>query len=442
MFNTLMRSRRFAPLFWCQFCSALNDNFLKNALGMLILFGLGGASGGIGQRAGVFVTLSGVVFIAPFFLLSAIGGEVADRFDKARVARCIRLAEMPIAGIAALGFVLHSVSILFVALALFGVVAALFGPVKYGILPEKLDTGELAAGNALVEGATFLAILAGTIAGGIAVAEAQSGAVVAGIVGGLAITSWLLARLIPEAGPAAPRLRLNLNPWTSTMTLLRELRSERRLWGGAHIVSWFWVVGFVALSLLPTLIKDGIGGSEGVVTYCLAVFTLGIALGSLMAARASRGRPNLALVPIGALLIGAFALLAAWLAAMLTADGSMIGPGRFLASRDGLAVSIALGGLAVAGGLFVVPAFAAVQAWAPVDRRARVVAAVNVLNAAYMLAGGAVVAALQSAGVPLSMLFALLGVLSLVYVPIVLRTWDRDVRHDLARMFGRLAPSR
>jgi len=172
------------------------------------------------------------------------------------------------------------------------------------------------------------------------------------------------------------------------------------------------------------------------------VFTLGIALGSLMAARASRGRPNLALVPIGALLIGAFALLAAWLAAVLTADGSMIGPGRFLASRDGLAVSIALGGLAVAGGLFVVPAFAAVQAWAPVDRRARVVAAVNVLNAAYMLAGGAVVAALQSAGVPLSMLFALLGVLSLVYVPIVLRTWDRDVRHDLARMFGRLAPSR
>jgi acyl-[acyl-carrier-protein]-phospholipid O-acyltransferase/long-chain-fatty-acid--[acyl-carrier-protein] ligase len=442
MFNTLMRSRRFAPLFWCQFCSALNDNFLKNALGMLILFGLGGASGGIDQHAGVLVTLSGVVFIAPFFLLSAIGGEVADRFDKARVARSIRLAEMPIAGIAALGFVLHSVLILFVALALFGVVAALFGPVKYGILPEKLDTGELAAGNALVEGATFLAILAGTIAGGIAVAEAQSGAVVASIVGLLAVTSWLLARLIPEAGPAAPRLRLNLNPWTSTLALLRELRSERRLWGGAHIVSWFWVVGFVALSLLPTLIKDGIGGSEGVVTYCLAVFTVGIALGSLIAARASRGRPNLALVPIGALLIGAFALLAAWLAAVLIADGSTIGPGAFLASRDGLAVSIALGGLAVAGGLFVVPAFAAVQAWAPVDRRARVVAAVNVLNAAYMLGGGGVVAALQSAGVPLSMLFSLLGVLSLVYVPIVLRTWDRDVRHDLARMFGRLVPSR
>src|SRR5262245_9006976 len=116
MFGTLMRSRRFAPLFWCQFCSALNDNFLKNALGMMILFGLGGTPGGVAQHPGMLVTLSGVVFIAPFFLLSAIGGEVADRFDKARVARSIRLAEIPIAAIAALGFFLNSVPVLFGAL--------------------------------------------------------------------------------------------------------------------------------------------------------------------------------------------------------------------------------------------------------------------------------------------------------------------------------------
>ena len=442
MFETLMRSRRFAPLFWCQFCSALNDNFLKNALGMLILFGLGGATGGLGQNAGVLVTLSGVVFIAPFFVLSAIGGEVADRFDKAFIARSIRLAEIPIAGIAAIGFFLHSVAILFIALALFGIVAALFGPVKYGILPEKLETAELAAGNALVEGATFLAILAGTIAGGVAVAEAQSGGAVALVIGLLALTSWGLARLIPEAGPAAPRLVIDFNPWTSTIGLLRELKADRRLWGGAHIVSWFWVVGFVSLSLLPTLIKEGIGGSEGVVTYCLSVFTVGIAVGSLLAARASRHRPNLALVPIGALLIGAFALLAAWLAAVVVPEASKIGPWAFVASRNGVFVTVALCGLAIAGGLFVVPAFAAVQAWAPVDRRARVVAAVNVLNAAYMLAGGAVVAVLQSAGVALSTLFATMAVVSVAYVPIVLRAWDRDVRQDLARTFGRLAPSR
>ena len=437
MFETLMRSRRFAPLFWCQFCSALNDNFLKNALGMLILFGLGGATGGLGQNAGVLVTLSGVVFIAPFFVLSAIGGEVADRFDKARIARSIRLAEIPIAGIAAIGFFLHSVAILFIALALFGIVAALFGPVKYGILPEKLETAELAAGNALVEGATFLAILAGTIAGGVAVAEAQSGGAVALVIGLLALSSWGLARLIPEAGPAAPRLVIDFNPWTSTIGLLRELKADRRLWGGAHIVSWFWVVGFVSLSLLPTLIKQGIGGSEGVVTYCLSVFTVGIAVGSLLAARASRQRPNLALVPIGALLIGAFALLAAWLASVVVPEGSKLGPWAFVASRNGVFVTVALCGLAIAGGLFVVPAFAAVQAWAPVDRRARVVAAVNVLNAAYMVGAGGIVAILQAIGVGVPALFAALGVLSIAAIAVVVRAWGGGVLRDAGRsLFG------
>ena len=314
MFTRLMTSRRFAPLFWCQLCSALNDNFLKNALAMLILFGLGGAGAGAGEHAGLLITASGIVFIAPFFILSALGGELADRYDKAIVARWIRLAEIPVAGLAAAGFFLQSVPILFAALALFGVIAALFGPLKYGILPEKLETAELSAGNALVEGATFLAILIGTIAGGIAVAEARSAEVVVGVIAALAVGSWAFAWAIPTAGPAAPGLAITRNPWTSTLALLRELRADRRLWAGAHIVSWFWLVGFVALSLLPPLVKTILGGSEGVVTACLAVFTVGIAIGSLLAAQASRGRPNLSLVPLGSLLMGVFALAVAGVA--------------------------------------------------------------------------------------------------------------------------------
>src|SRR5262245_1148544 len=137
MFDVLMRSRRFAPLFWCQFCSALNDNFLKNALVMLVLFGIGGAGAAAGRHGPALVTAAAVVFIAPFFIFSALGGELADRFDKALVARSIRLAEMPVAGLAALGFFMHSVPILFMALGLFGIIAALFGPLKYGMLPEK-----------------------------------------------------------------------------------------------------------------------------------------------------------------------------------------------------------------------------------------------------------------------------------------------------------------
>ena len=314
MFKDLMTSRRFAPLFWCQFCSALNDNFLKNALVMLILFGLGGAGAVAGGYGPVLVTLAGIVFIAPFFILSALGGEIADRFDKAYVAARIKLAEIPIAGLAAVGFYLHSVPILFVTLALFGMVAALFGPVKYGILPEKLQTAELPAGNALVEGATFLAILIGTIAGGIAVAQAQSPEIVVAVILALAVVSWTFARTIPAAGPAAPNLVITRNPWTSTVALLRELKGDRRLWGGAHIVSWFWVVGSVALSLLPAMVKDHIGGTEGVVTLGLTTFVIGIAIGSGLAARASHGKPNLALVPLGAVLMGVFALILGGLA--------------------------------------------------------------------------------------------------------------------------------
>ena len=207
--------------------------------------------------------------------------------------------------------------ILFVALGLFGVIAALFGPLKYGMLPEKLETAELSAGNALVEGATFLAILIGTIAGGIAVAEAKSAELVVGVIMALAVASWAFARLIPIAGPAAPGLVITRNPWTSTVgAAARAAELDRRLWSGAHIVSWFWLVGFVALSLLPALVKTSLGGSEGVVTPCLAVFTVGIAIGSALAAGASHGRPNLALVPLGALLMGVFALVIAGVAWM------------------------------------------------------------------------------------------------------------------------------
>jgi acyl-[acyl-carrier-protein]-phospholipid O-acyltransferase / long-chain-fatty-acid--[acyl-carrier-protein] ligase len=437
MFTSLMTSRRFAPLFWCQLCSALNDNFLKNALGMLILFGLGGAGATSGEHAGTLITLSGIVFIAPFFILSALGGELADRFDKAFVAQRIRLAEIPIAGLAALGFFLHSVPILFVALGLFGMVAALFGPVKYGILPEKLATAELPAGNALVEGATFLAILVGTIAGGIAVAEAKSPEAVVALILALAVTSWLFARAIPVAGPAAPELAITRNPWTSTIALLRELKGDTRLWGGAHIVSWFWVVGFVALSLLPALVKTVIGGTEGVVTLCLAVFTVGIAVGSVLAARASHGRPNLALVPLGALLMGLFALAIAAVASMLAPGAEPIGPAAMLASPTGLALLAAFCGLAIAGGLFIVPSFAAVQAWAPADRRARVIAAVNVLNAAYMVTAGGIVALLQAGGVGLSLMFAALGILSIATMVLVARAWGSEVLRDFARMMFR-----
>src|SRR5215217_7940850 len=232
-----MTTRRFAPLFWCQFFSAFNDNFLKNALVLLILFQIGGSD------AEALVTLAGAIFIAPFFFLSGLGGQMADRFDKAVVARRLKLAEIGAAGVAVAGFWLHAVPLLFVALFAFGTIAALFGPIKYGILPDHLKQAELPAGNALVEAATFLAILLGTVAGGLAAREGGDPASFGGLIMAFAALCWLASLFIPRTGEAAPALRVDPNVLRSTSTLLRGLRADTRLWRGGIIVSWFWLVG-------------------------------------------------------------------------------------------------------------------------------------------------------------------------------------------------------
>src|ERR1700757_3968791 len=220
MIKQVMSARRFAPLFWAQFCSALNDNVLKNALGMILLYGA------VVRHGESLVTVATAVFIFPYFILSGLGGELADKYVKSIVARRLKFAEIFAAGFAAAGFFLHSVPLLFIALALFGIIAALFGPVKYAMLPDQLTVGELATGNALVEGATFLAILLGTIAGGQLVAGSSHMGFVsaAGVI--LGFFSWGFASRIPLTTPSAPDLSITVNPWTSTTHLLKSLWSE------------------------------------------------------------------------------------------------------------------------------------------------------------------------------------------------------------------------
>jgi len=427
MLLNLMSSRRFAPLFWAQFFSALNDNFLKNALVILILFGA--ASG----HSDSLVTVAGAVFIFPFFVLSALGGELADKYIKATIAKRVKFAEIFAACFAAAGFFLHSIPLLFVALGLFGIVAALFGPVKYGILPDQLETGELATGNALVEGATFLAILGGTIGGGMFVAEATHPGWISGAIVLLAIACWLSARQIPVTAPSAPDLVITRNPLISTNRLLRSLKSHPRLWDGTIIVSWFWLVGAVVLSLLPVVVKKSVGGTEGVVTLCLTVFAIGIATGSLLAAQLSHERPNVALVPLGSIVMGLVGFDLAWTIGHLTpADG--IHPMQFVASFAGLRMLFDFFVFAIGGGLFVVPAFAAVQAWSAPAERARVIAAGNVMSAAFMVAASLVVALLQAIGVTVAWLFFALAGASLLMTWFVMSKWGKEGVRDLGAL--------
>ena len=432
MIKQLMLSRRFAPLFWAQFCSALNDNVLKNALVIMILYGV--ASG----QGGSLVTVAGAVFIFPFFVLSALGGELADKYVKSVVARRLKFCEIFAACFAAAGFFVHSVPLLFVALALFGTVAALFGPVKYGILPDQLSTGELAMGNALVEGATFMAILIGTIAGGLFVSGSTHMGWISLAVVGLSVLCWAFASRIPATVPSAPDLAITRNPWTSTVRLLKTLYAEPRLWDGMVIVSWFWLVGAVVLSLLPAVIKDGVGGSEGVVTLCLAVFAIGIAAGSLFAAHLSHVRPNLALVPLGGIVMGLVGLDLAW-AIGHSGHGSDVVPMAFATSAGGFRMLADFFVFAFGGGLFVVPSFAAVQAWSAPSERARVIAAGNVLQAAFMVVGSLFVALLQAAGLAVAWIFFGLAIASFGVVWFVLATWGKEgVRDFGALMFGAL----
>lgn len=403
MTNTLMLKRRFAPLFWAQFFSAFNDNFLKNALVFIILYKLAGSHGE------ALVTLAGGIFIAPFFLLSGLGGQMADRFDKALIARRLKLAEIGAAGIAVLGFSLQSVPVLFVALAAFGIIAALFGPIKYGILPDHLKREELPAANALIEGATFIAILLGTVAGGLTAREGGNVASLSALIMVFALLCWIATLFIPKTAAAAPDLKIDANILRSTGSLLRDLWSDARLWRTGVMVSLFWLIGAVVMSLLPSLVKNGMGGTEIVVSVYLGLFAIAIAIGSGIGSFLSSGRIVLLPVPVACVLMGLFALDLGWAISGVVAHQPARDVAGFFADSLAWRVGIDLAGLAIAGGIFIVPSFAATQAWAPAEKRARIIAAVNVLSAAFMVAGAVVVALLQAAGLTLSQLFLIIG---------------------------------
>ncbi|HEX3708497.1 MAG TPA: MFS transporter [Pseudolabrys sp.] len=416
----LLLSRRFAPLFWCQFFAAFNDNFLKTALVFIILFRAGGAN------ADALITLAGAVFIAPYFFLSGLGGEIADRYDKARVAQVIKFVEMFVAGLAFVGYARQSVPILFVALGCYGVLGSLFGPIKYGILPDHLRREELPAGNALVEGATFIAILLGTIVGGLAARGGGAVAFFALLVLGFALACWASSLLIPATGAGAPDLKVRANIFASTAAMIRHLHADARLWWGALVTSWFWLVGIVVLSLLPPLIKTLIGGNEDTVTAFLALFSIAVGIGSGLAARIAHGRIVLRTTLVGAVLLGLFALDLGWAAFGAVAASAPQSPGTVFSTALGIRVAVDLAGLAISGGLFIVPAFAAVQAWAGVAYRARTIAAVNVLNAAFMTGATVLVAILQKFGATLPILFLGIGVATL---GVALAIWKTMPKH-------------
>ncbi|MGH6819145.1 MAG: MFS transporter [Methylovirgula sp.] len=407
MFFELLRTRRFAPLFWCQFLSAFNDNFVRNLLAMLVLFRLGG------KEAGALITLAIGIFTLPSIFLSALAGDIADAHDKAAVARALKFAEIFVQIVAAAGIWLACLPLLYVALFGLGLIATLFGPVKYGLLPDHLRRHELVAGNALVEAATFLAILFGLIAGAlVANRNVPPQAIILALMA-IALTAFAMSWFIPRTGVGAPGLRTRANVVASTFALLGELRRGLFLWRSAHALSWFWLTGAVAVSLVPVAVRHATGGGTEVEAAISGLFAIGIGAGSLAAARIAGGRIALTPVPLAALGMGVFLVALGFATNGIAAPASAnVSLAAFLTSPRGLFIGFAVISLAAAGGLFTVPLFAAVQAVAAPERRARTIAAVSILNAVYIIAGTLLTALLQSRlfGLSEPLLLALLGV--------------------------------
>ncbi len=428
-----MTSRRFAPLFWCQFFSAFNDNFIRNMLAMLILFRFGGGN------ASLKILLALIVFILPAIPLSALGGEIADSHDKALIARRLKFAEIFVQMIAAAGFILASPMLLYLALFGLGVIAALFGPIKYGILPDHLRRDELVSGNALIEGATFAAIICGLVFGGLAAAQGRSPASVTVQLMLVAFACYASARYIPPTGVGAPGLKVRKNVFASTIAVIREIHADGRQWVGALGVAWFWTVGAVTLSLLPVIIKSRIGGDIDVEIAINLVFAIGVAAGSLAAAALSHGRIELAPAPFLLMAIAALAINMGLATQAMPLASREVPIAEFFMSAAGLRIAIEIVLISAAAGLFVVPLFAAIQAWAAEERRARVIAAVNSLSYIGMVGGSlATMVLLQLVRLSESMALVVLGVANIAAAIFFFRRLPTNILAFFLRAVSRL----
>lgn len=423
MSRFLLADRRFRPLFLCQGLSALADNLLRNALGVLALW----SAGGRGDGAGWMVAAAAGAFVAPAALLSGLGGELADRMDKARLIRRLKLADAAIAIAAAAALAAGDPGAVFAALVAAGIVSALFGPVKYGILPDQLAPGRLAAANALVEGATFAAILAGTLGASLLAGRRDGAPLIAALVAAAAALSWAIACAIPATPPAAPALRVRANLLASTLDLVRALQADRRSWHAALATAWFWMVGVAVLSLLPALVHDTLGGSAALNGLFLALFAAGIACGSAIASFLAGGRVVLLTAVPGCALTG-LSLCAAWLLTRATHPG---------AGASSWPLCLALFAAATGAGMLAVPTQAAVQAWAAPERRARAVGGTNVLAAVGMALASALLVLAQTRGVGAPALLGVVGALCLLLAPALLAL-PRDPRGELAWLLCRL----
>ncbi|VVE21614.1 glycerol acyltransferase [Pandoraea iniqua] len=408
--SRLLRERRFAPFFWTQFLGAMNDNVFKIAFTSLVTYHATLFQNVDGKTAAFLIS---AIFIAPFLLFSATSGQIADKWDKARLIRFVKTLEIAIMVVGAAGFLWASAPLLYVCTFLMGLHSTLFGPVKYAYLPQHLGNHELVGGNGLVEMGTFVAILIGTIIGG---EIAGVGASALPWLGGVCVTLALLGRLVstwvPSTPAAQPDLRINWNPITETWRNLRIARSDRAVFLSLLGISWLWFLGATFLASFFNFSRDVLGANPNVVTLLLAMFSVGIGVGSMLCERLSGGKVEIGLVPFGSIGMTVFAVDLYFASRGGVPGATLQTVGQFLAQPGHWRILADLFLLAMFGGFYSVPLYALIQSRSAPSHRARIIAANNILNALFMVVSSLMAMALTRAGFTIDQLYLVTGILN------------------------------
>ncbi len=408
----LLRSRRFLPFFLTQFLGAFNDNVFKNALQIMIAFELTTLAGIASET---WVNLAAALFILPYFLFSATAGQIADKLEKSRLIRITKVLELVIMTVAAVAFWLGSVPWLLVLLFLMGVQATLFGPVKYGIMPQHLKETELVGGNALVDTGTFVAILLGMLLGGLFMAWEELGRqLTAGTLVILAVAGYLASRKIPRAAPSDPHLRINLNPFSETWRNIKFARSNRPVFLSLLGISWFWLFGSLFLTQLPSYSRLVLHGDESVAVLLSVAVTVGIAIGSLLCERLSGHKIEIGLVPFGSIGLTVFAADLYFAQPTLATAAASVGFEAYLQQPGAWRVIADLVLIGIFAGLYSVPLYAMVLQRSAPSHRSRIIATNNIINALFMVAAAGLAILLLNAGLSIPQLFLVAAALNAI----------------------------
>ncbi|MEN9452581.1 MAG: hypothetical protein RLZZ369_1640 [Pseudomonadota bacterium] len=410
----LLRQRRFAPFFLTQFLGAANDNLFKFAFTVLVTYHLQ-LTWLEPKMAGLVI---GALFILPFVLMSATAGQWADKYDKAAIMRGVKVLELVVMGVAAVGFWFQWVPVLLACVFLMGLHSTLFGPVKYAYLPQHLSERELTGGNGLVEMGTFVAILLGNVGGGLLMSIAGTGTHwVAVCCLAVAVLGWLASKQVPASPSSDAGLKLNWNPATETWRNLKLAAEYPSVFRSLLGISWMWFFGAVFLSQFPSFARDVLGGDEQVASLLLVVFSVGIAIGSLLCETFSHRHVEIGLVPIGAVGMTVFAFDLYLASQGLHHEaGALMSVGQFIAQPEHWRVMADLALLAFSAGLYSVPMYALIQLRAKPSHRARIIAANNILNALFMIVSSLMAGALLGAGFSIPEVFGVTAVLNVIVV--------------------------